>query len=266
MKQSNFFHHALAAVAAVTLLASGSVFFPGLAEARTLAEVKALGIISMCAHPDALPYASEKGDAPGFQVELGQKIAEGLGLSLSTEWIVPRRRARIVNCDMLLDKPSDPKVTEGKLLLSRSYQRSGIALGLSRDAQMIGDYTELQKGQKVGVMISSLASVVLGKAGKTTSPYAFQSDMLEDLEKGELYGIAVSSATMSHYIATHPDSGFKLAYAFDSDPELSWNVSVGLRDSDQAMLDAVNGVLARLIDDGTVARIYQKYGVEHRLP
>lgn len=255
-----------AALGAAAILLSASVFMSTATDARTLAEVKALGTISMCANPDALPYSSDKGDAPGFQVELGQKIAEGLGLSLSTEWIVPRRRARIVNCDMLLDKPSDPKVTEGKLLLSRPYQKSGIALGLSRNAPMIGDYSELQQGQKIGVMISSLASVVLGKAHKSTSPYAFQSDMLEDLEKGELHGIAVSSATMSHYISKHPESGLKLAYAFDSEPELTWNVSVGLRNSDQALLDAVNDILDRLIADGTVSRIYQKYGVEHRLP
>jgi ABC-type amino acid transport substrate-binding protein len=71
---------------------------------------------------------------------------------------------------------------------------------------------------------------------------------------------------MSHYIFKNPESGLKIAYAFDSVPELTWNVSVGLRNSDQAMLDAVNGVLEQLIADGTVTRIYQKYGVEHRLP
>ncbi|MGH8676935.1 MAG: substrate-binding periplasmic protein, partial [Burkholderiales bacterium] len=103
-------------------------------------------------------------------------------------------------------------------------------------------------------------------AGKSTSPYSFQSDMLEDLEKGELYGIVVSSATMSHYIFVHPNSELKLAYAFDGVPDLTWDVAVGLRKSDQALVDAINEVLGKLIADGTVARIYAKYGVEHRQP
>jgi len=65
------------------------------ADARTLAEVKSLSAISMCANRDALPYASNKPDAPGFQIEIGRAIAEGLGVPLNIEWILPRRRGRI---------------------------------------------------------------------------------------------------------------------------------------------------------------------------
>jgi ABC-type amino acid transport substrate-binding protein len=124
----------------------------------------------------------------------------------------------------------------------------------------------LKKGQKVGVMINSYASMVLGKADKTTSPYAFQSDMVEDLLKGELYGAAVSVATLSYYIFQHPDSGLRLVNAFDSEPELTWGVAVGLRKSDAALVDAVNQILDKLIADGTLARIYAKYGIKHRVP
>ena len=81
--------------------------------ARTLAEVKALGAISLCANPDALPYSSKAADTPGFQVELAREIAKGLGLSLNVEWILPRRRARVVNCDMLIDSVNDPEGTRG---------------------------------------------------------------------------------------------------------------------------------------------------------
>src|SRR5256885_14916188 len=109
------------------------------ADARTLAEVKSLGAISMCANRDALPYASNKPDAPGFQIEIGRAIAEGLRVPLNIEWILPRRRANVVNCDMMLDCVNDPDVHEGKLRLSRPYQRSGVALGLGRDAESISD-------------------------------------------------------------------------------------------------------------------------------
>lgn len=234
--------------------------------ARTLAEVKSLGAISMCANRDALPYASNKPETPGFQIEIGRAIAAGLGVPLNIEWILPRRRANVVNCDMLFDTINDPEVDAGRARLSRPYQKSGLALGLRRDAAAISDFRELKKGQKIGVMINSFASMVLGKADKTTSPYAFQSDMVDDLQKGELYGAAVSAATMSYYIFQHPDSGLRLANAFDGEPELTWEVAVGLRKSDAALVDAVNEILEKLIADGTITRIYAKYGVEHRLP
>ena len=252
---------ALASMGAALLLAP-----PQTADARTLAEVKSLGAISMCANPDALPYASNKPETPGFQIEIGRAIAAGLGVPLSIEWILPRRRANVVNCDLMLDSVNDPAVQEGRLRLSRPYQKSGLALGLGRDAEAISDFTELKKGQKIGVMSSSFARMVLDKAGKTTSPYAFQSDMVEDLAKGELYGAAVSMPTMSYYILQHPESGLSLVNAFDSNPQLNWEVAVGLRKSDQAMLDAVNKILDKLIADGSLTRIYAKYGVEHRLP
>jgi ABC-type amino acid transport substrate-binding protein len=252
---------ALACLCAVSFLPAG-----GNADARTLAEVKSLGAISMCANRDALPYASNKPDTPGFQIEIGRAIAEGLGVPLNIEWILPRRRANVVNCDMMLDSVNDPEIHEGKLRLSRPYQKSGVALGLGRDAESISDYKQLKKGQKIGVMVSSYAAMALGKAGKSISPYAFQSDLVEDLVKGELYGAAISTATMSYYIFQHPDSGLRLVNAFDSEPQLSWEVSVGLRKSDQALVDAVNEMLERMLADGSLTRIYARYGVEHRPP
>lgn len=266
MNQSMNMRHTRTGVAMACVCAALLLPASESADARTLAEVKSLGAISMCANPDALPYASNKPEAPGFQIEIGRAIAEGLGVPLSIEWILPRRRANIVNCDLMLDSINDPVVQSGRLRLSRPYQKSGLALGLRQDAEAISDFKELKKDQKIGAMVSSVASMVLGKAGKTTSPYAFQSDMVDDLAKGELYGAAVSMPTMSYYILQHPESGLRLVNAFDSEPQLTWEVSVGLRKSDQAMVDAINEILDKLIADGSLTRIYAKYGVEHRLP
>ena len=236
------------------------------ANARTLEQIKALGAISMCANPDALPYSSSKDAPPGFQVEIGRKIAEGLGVQLNIDWIVPRRRAKVVNCDMLLDRPNDPTIYEGRLLLSLPYQKSSVVLGLSRGASMIYDYKELNSGQKVGVMISSAASVLLNRAHKSTTPYAFQTDMMDDLAKGELFGAAVSSPQMSYYMFQHPEAGLQQSSAFDSAVDLTWEISVGLRNADQALVDAINPVIFKLLADGTITQIYAKYGVEHRRP
>jgi polar amino acid transport system substrate-binding protein len=248
------------------LLLTAGIAIGGSASARTLAEVKSLGAISMCANADALPWASNKPETPGFQIELGRAVAAGLGVPLNIEWIVPRRRANIVNCDMMLDSVNDPEVNEGRVLLSRPYQKSGMALALRRDAAEISSFTELQKGQKIGVMVNSVASVVLGKAGVTTSPYAFQSDMIDDLVKGDLYGGAVSATWIDYHIHSHPDANLRAVYAFGDNKDLTWEVAIGLRKSDAALQSAINEVLDKLIADGTLTGIYAKYGVQHRLP
>ena len=241
---------------------------PGMHEAhgRTLDEIKSRGTLAMCANPNALPYASDNPATPGFQIELARAIAQGLGVQLHVDWIFPTYRANMVNCDVLMDAFSDPAVHEGKLKLSRPYQKTGVALALAPGAPVVATSDELGRDQKIGVMINSLASVVLGKKGVRTAPYAFEADMLDEVVAGKLGGCAISPATVSYYNHLHPEKQLGLVYLYDREPELGWTVSVGMRKADDALVGAVNEVLSRLLSDGTVTRIYAGYGVEHRLP
>jgi polar amino acid transport system substrate-binding protein len=258
-------HHSASRLLALFVLSSA--LLGASAEARTLAEVQSLGAISMCANPDAMPHSTSKDSTnPGYQVEIGRAIAESLGLKLNVEWIFPRRRANVVNCDMMMDTVNDPPVYEGRLLLSVPYHMTGIALGLARNTEGINSFRDFKKGQKLGVMVGSLSSVVLGKRGVSISPYAFQSDMIEDLMKGELVGAALSPATMGYYVSQHPDAGLRMVNAYDNEPELAWTVAIGLRKSDPALLAEINKSLSGLLADGSLTKIFAKYGIEHRIP
>jgi ABC-type amino acid transport substrate-binding protein len=236
------------------------------ASARTLAEVRARGTISMCANPDALPHASNRPETPGFQVDLGRALAAGLGLPLEIDWIVPRIRAGLVDCDLLFDTIADPDVQRGPVKLSHAYQKSGVALALRPGNDAVQGFGDLRPEQRVGVMVGSVASVVLGKRGLRTVPYSFESDMVDDLAKGTLDACAVSPASIAYYIHAHPAAGLRLVHAYDAEPELRWNLAVGMRRSDDALVAAVNAALDKLIDDGTLARIYARYGVDYRRP
>jgi polar amino acid transport system substrate-binding protein len=245
-------------------LSLSSVWLPA-THARTLEQIRSLNAISVCANPSALPYSSQNPESPGFQIEIAEAIAKQLGVQLKVDWVVPRRRVREVNCDLLLDSANDPKMYEDRRLLSSPYQRSGIALALGAKADGVATIAELKDG-KVGVMISSLASVVLGKQGVRTSPYSFQDDMLEDVRKGELAAGAVSAAALGYYIKQHPEAGLRELDLYESEPQLAWTVSVGLRNADEALRSEVNRAVAALLDDGTIARIYAKYGIRHTRP
>jgi ABC-type amino acid transport substrate-binding protein len=235
------------------------------AAARTLAEVQARGEISMCANPDALPHASNRTDAPGFQVEIGRAIAAVLSLRLHVDWIIPRMRAGLVDCDMLLDTIVDPAVLRGPIRLSVPYQKSGVALALREGIDGISGFQDLS-GRRVGVMTSSLASMLLNKRGANTVPYSFESDMVADLAKGELDACAVSPASIAYYIQSHPDARLRYVHAYDDEPELRWNLAVALRRSDDGLVGAVDRALERMTRDGSLERIYAKYGVEYRQP
>ena len=119
---------------------------------------------------------------------------------------------------------------------------------------------------RVGVLVNSVASKVLGQRGVRTVPYVFESDMVDDLAKADLDAAAVSPASIAYYIYRHPDAGLRYVNAYDAEPELRWNLAIGLRRSDDPLQDAVNTALDKLIEDGTLARVYAKYGVEYRRP
>jgi len=247
-------------------LAIVSFAFAASTSARTLTEVQARGVISLCANPDALPYASKQSDKPGFQIEIARALAQSLGVKLELDWIVPRIRASLVDCDMLLDSIVDPELSRGPVKLSHAYQRSGVALALRPGNDGVERFSDLAQGKRIGVMVNSVASKLLNQRGLYTVPYAFENDMIADLASGSLDACAVSPAAIAYYVHAHPASGLRFAHAYDAEPELAWTVAVGLRRSDDALVNAVNAALERLIDDGTLARAYANYGVDYRRP
>jgi polar amino acid transport system substrate-binding protein len=234
--------------------------------ARTLAEVQARGVISQCANPDALPHSSKQADMPGFQIEIGRALANALGVRHEVEWIIPRMRASLVDCDLLFDTIVTPETERGPLKLSHAYQKSGVVLAMRQGSSPLQGLADIEPGQRIGVMINSVASKLLGQRGVRTVPYAFEQDMVTDLAKDELDGCAVSVASIAYYIHAHPGTRLRYVHAYDTEPELRWNLAVGMRRSDDALVNAVNRALDRLIEDGTLARIYANYGVAYRQP
>ena len=57
-----------------------------------------------------------------------------------------------------------------------------------------------------------------------------------------------------------------LVQDYESMPELRWEVAVGMRKADDALVAAVNTALDHMLADGTVNRIYASYGIDQSLP
>jgi ABC-type amino acid transport substrate-binding protein len=236
------------------------------ANARPFDDVQAAKQLSLCANPSALPYAAERGELPGFQIEIARALAQRMGLQLQVLWIVPRYRAATVDCDMLMDTILSPGVEQRGLRPSLPYQVGGVGLVFGPGQPTVPDYKSLREGMRVGVMMNSLASLVVSRTGAAMVPFGFEDDMLEAVARGEVNAGAVSPASAGYYNMRHPNEKLTVVRAQDNEPELRWNVAVGLRRADDALVDAVNAALKTLLDDGTIRAIYARYGVEHRRP
>jgi polar amino acid transport system substrate-binding protein len=236
------------------------------ADARSLEQIRESGAIRLCAHPNSLPYASRNAQPPGFQVELGEALAKQLGVSLTMGWILISYDLPRTDCDIILDTISDPGAPpDFGIKLSKPYYRSGVALAVLPGSP-ITSFAALNGTTKVGVQTGSLAAMALDQRGVRISVFGFDDDMLNALAAHEIDAAAVSPISAGYYNQTHPEQTVSVLPAGDVQPELAWNVAVGLRRPDDAMREAIDAALDRLSEDGTIAQIYSRYGVSVQRP
>lgn len=236
------------------------------AGARSLESIRQRGAITLCAHPNALPFASRRGDVPGFQVEVARALAKQLGVGLEQSWVVNTFQYRRAGCDIILDAIADrAMLAEVGLRMSKPYHRSGIALVVGPKSG-VASLAELKSGQRVGVQVGSIASVMLGKQGVKTSPFAFEEDIMDALAKGEIDAGAVTPAAIGWFNKTHPDARARRIPAFEDEPDLHWNVAVGMVRPDEKLQQDIDAALQALLADGTLAAIYARYNIELQTP
>ena len=252
--------------AALAIGCAAALVLAAPAAAKPWAEIRVQGEISVCANPNALPYSSNRPDLPGFQLEIARALAARLGVRLRVEWIVPRMRAAMVDCDLLMDTIAVPGVQPPSVKLSVPYYRGGVPLGFAHGREPAPTYRDLRPGTRVGVMMNSLAGLIVSKTAATLISFGFEDDMLEALTRGEIAAAAASAASIGYFNLRHPEARITLVHAEDEEPELRWVVAVGMRRADDDLVQAVNGALSPLLDDGTLAAIYARYGVVHRRP
>jgi polar amino acid transport system substrate-binding protein len=236
------------------------------ASARSLEAIRQRGSITLCAHPNALPFASRHGDVPGFQVEVARALAERLGVSLDQNWVVNSFQYRRAGCDIVLDAIADRALlAEVGLRMSRPYHRSGVALAVGPKSS-VASLAELPPDQRVGVQVGSFASMMLSKRGVKTSPFAYEDDIMDALAKGEIDAGAVTPAAIGWFNKTHPDGRVRRIPGLEGEADLNWNVAVGMLSPDEKLRQDIDAALQALLADGTLARIYARYDIELQPP
>src|SRR5262249_1491437 len=99
-----------------------------------------------------------------------------------------------------------------------------------------------------------------------TTPFGFEDEMLDALATGILDGAAASPAAIAYFNLRHPGQPLRLVHAYEGEPELSWDVAVGMRGSAAPLRQKIDAVMERRLADDSIRDIYVRYGVEHRAP
>lgn len=194
----------------------------------------------------------------GFEVEFADALATKLGV-----------KARFVqnNWDMLLPALADPEKFDlviaalertpenlAKAALSRPYFAYGQQLVVRRDTTNVTTLADL-RGRPVGVLSASASHRLAEAAGAEAKVYQDNVNYFSDLEVGRLDAVLTDSPIASENLKSHP----QLMLA--GEPFEPGYYAVALRSGDTHLLAAVNDAITALIRDGTLQRIYSRYGL-----
>ncbi len=234
---------------------------------RPYQDFRERGWVSACAPPNALPFGNRTGEPRGVRVDLAQAIADRLGVTLRVEWVTESVQRRRVGCDLVLDVFLDYQaLKDARLIPTIPYQRTGVALALRPGLRLVERPEDLPEGARVAVLVRSLAQAVLGQRGVKTTPFGFEDEMLEAVARGEVDAAAASPASIGWFNHRHPDRRLVIAHLYEREPALAWDLAVGMRRGEREFRREVGKIVEDMLTDGTVARIYAAYGIEHRPP
>ena len=264
--------------------------------AASLKEIQSKGSILVCAFDSRLPYSTSQGPTQGLQIDLAKKLADTLRVELEVRWIAYRFHARRAGCDLQMGtvvrtgKDSDDDDDEaistqklrevaGKVIFNSKhwvqprssipYFISVVQLAINTNSNRLHaaqTYEDL-KGTRIGALHSSWAHYLLDKQGiSTVTGYRSEIDILKALAADELDGAVVTNTYLGWFLHQYPQANLSLAKKFTMSDELRFNVGVSLRRADEALLSAVNTALKQMLENGTLKRLYERYGITYQAP
>ena len=231
------------------------------------AVIRNRGVLSLCAHANALPFASKTQEPPGFQIELARALARELGVSAPgrvgrQRHPVPHRRLRHRPRHHRRARGAGGAPSRALEALPAQRRRSRRAAGHVGRREVRGP--DRSPG---GRAIRSLAGMLLGQRGVRLASFGFEDEMIEAVVRGEVDAAAVSPASAGYFNLRHPESPCPVR------PRLRHRARAALEPGRSGCGAPTRrcarrsiGAIDRLVADGTVQKIYARYGVEYRPP
>ncbi len=233
------------------------------AAADRLAEIKARGVLLWGADAEGgAPYVYPDPQKPeqltGFEYDLADALAKRLGLHaemVQNQWdqLIPGLERG--NFDILLNGLELTPDNAQRIALSQPYYVYAQQIVTRKETTNVTRVEDL-KSRAVGVLSSSVAQRLLEAAGcGTLKVYPGNVESFRDLKAQRLEAVLLDLPIALHYARPDPE------LRFAGEPFAPGYYAIGVRKQDTRLLAAVNAGIRDLAADGTLERIYRKYGL-----
>lgn len=231
------------------------------APADLLAKIREKGSVTIAMEGTWAPwtYHDEADRLVGYDVEVGQKIAEKLGVEaefIEGEWDGLLAGLEAGRYDIMINGVDITPERQQKYDFSTPYAYNRTAVIVRGEDDAIKTMEDLA-GKNTANTISSTYAEVAEKYGAAVTGVDDLNQTMELLLSGRIDATLNAEVTFYDYMKAHPDANIKIACI---DPDET-SVAIPMRKGDEtaSLLAAVNQALAELAAEGELTALSEKY-------
>ncbi len=252
--------------ASVALLLTASLTLAGCSggEKKQAEDPLADGVLKIGTNATYVPleYRDENNEMIGFDIDLGNAIAEEMGVKaewVDTAWDGIFNGLNANQYETIISGTSITPDRQNGFSMSDPYMVNGIVI-VSRNDETPAKTAEDLKGKKVGVQIETTADIaaqaMIDNDGNTMNLNKFDAmlDAFAALEGKTIDYILTDQPVGQFYTGLKPD-----VYSVTSDILSNEPIGVTMRKNDTEFAAKMNETLQKLRDNGKLAELSQKW-------
>ncbi|MBQ8073857.1 MAG: transporter substrate-binding domain-containing protein [Clostridia bacterium] len=229
-------------------------------ETDLLAQIQERGYIIIATEGDWAPYTyhDENNVLMGYDVEIGQAIADALGVEASfqeTDWDSILAGVEGGRFDIACNGVSYTAEREEKYNFSTPYLYTPSVLVTREDNESIQKVEDLA-GKKTANTISSIYAGLAEEYGAEVVGVNTLADTIQQVIQGRVDATINAKVSIEDYLKEHPDAPIKIVQYLEGDINVFPVQKTARTDT---LLAAVNDALQAMRDDGRLAELSMKY-------
>ena len=222
------------------------------------------GKLTMSTNASFPPYemVADDGSFEGIDIEVAGAIAEKLGLELQVDdmgFDAALQAAQTGKSDMVMAGVTVTEERQAVMDFSNSYA-NGVQVVIVKEGSPIQTVDDLANANMIGCQMGTTGyiycsdTVENGGFGEDhVTPYDDGAAAVQALMNGQIDAVVIDNMPAQEYVAANP--GLKIL-----DGEFTnEDYAIGVAKGNTALLDAINGALEELTNDGTIQSIVDKY-------
>ena len=222
------------------------------------------GKLTMSTNASFPPYemVADDGSFEGIDTEVAGAIAEKLGLELQVDdmgFDAALQAAQTGKSDMVMAGVTVTEERQAVMDFSNSYA-NGVQVVIVKEGSPIQTVDDLANANMIGCQMGTTGYTFCSDTPENggfgedhVTPYDDGAAAVQALMNGQIDAVVIDNKPAQEYVAANP--GLKI---LDGD-FTNEDYAIGVAKGNTALLDAINGALEELTNDGTIQSIVDKY-------